>query len=67
MFLDKRSNKTIANEVKEQRDRFLVMLLSTLGLSLLGNLVTVNEMETVRQRQLLKRAGKEMITAGQNF
>ena len=67
MFLDKRSNKTIANEVKEQRDRFLVMLLSTLGVSLLGNLVTVNEMETVRQRQWLKRAGKEMITAGQNF
>ena len=51
MFLDKRSNKTIANEVKEQRDRFLVMLLSTLGVSQLGNLVTVNEMETVRQRQ----------------
>ena len=32
--------KTIENETKEQRGRFLSMLLGTLGASLLGNLLT---------------------------
>ena len=32
--------KTIKNETKEQKGRFLSMLLSTLGASLLGNLLT---------------------------
>ena len=32
--------KTIENETKEQKGRFLSMLLSTLGASLLGNLLT---------------------------
>ena len=33
-------NRTIENETKEQRGRFLSMLLGTLGASLLGNLLT---------------------------
>ena len=32
--------KTIINETKEQKGRFLSMLLGTLGASLLGNLLT---------------------------
>ena len=32
--------KTIKNETKEQKGRFLSMLLGTLGASLLGNLLT---------------------------
>ena len=36
----KRVSKTIKNESKEQRGGFLSMLLSTLGASLLGNLLT---------------------------
>ena len=32
--------KTIQNETKEQKGRFLSMLLGTLGVSLLGNLLT---------------------------
>ena len=32
-------NKTIKNEIKEQKGRFLSMLLGTLGASLLGNLL----------------------------
>ena len=34
--------KTIQNEAKEQRERFLSMLLGTLGASLLGDLLTKN-------------------------
>ena len=33
-------NKTIKNETKEQKGGFLSMLLSTLGASLLGNLLS---------------------------
>ena len=32
--------KTIQNEVKEQKGGFLSMLLGTLGISLLGNILT---------------------------
>ena len=32
--------ETIKNETKEQKGRFLIMLLGTLGASLLGNLLT---------------------------
>ena len=34
--------KTIKNETKEQKERFLSMLLGTLGATLLGNLLTGN-------------------------
>ena len=39
-ILLKESNKTIKNETKEQKGGFLSMLLGTLGVSLLGNLLT---------------------------
>ena len=39
-LLLKGGTKTIENETKEQRGRFLGMLLGTLGASLLGNLLT---------------------------
>ena len=39
-ILLKRVTKTIKNEIKEQKGRFLSMLLGTLGASLLGNLLT---------------------------
>ena len=39
-ILLKRVTKTIKNETKEQKGRFLSMLLDTLGASLLGNLLT---------------------------
>ena len=38
-ILLKRVTKTIKNETKEQKGRFLSMLLATLGASLLGNLL----------------------------
>ena len=39
-LLVKRITETVLNEVKEQKARFLSMLLGTLGASLLGNLLT---------------------------
>ena len=47
--------KTIKNETKEQIGGFLSMLLSTLGASLLGNLLTGKG--TVRAREGIVRAG----------
>ena len=35
--------ETVQNEVKEQKGRFLSMLLGTLGASLLGNILAVKE------------------------
>ena len=48
--------KTIENETKEQRGRFLSMLLGTLGTSLLGNLLT--------GRKGMMRAGGGIVRAG---
>ena len=39
-LLLKRVSETIQNEAKEQKGRFLSMLLSTLGASLLGNMLS---------------------------
>ena len=39
-LLLKRVSETVQNEAKEQKGGFLSMLLSTLGASLLGNLLT---------------------------
>ena len=50
-WLIKCVSETSKNEAKEQKDRFLSMLLSTLGDSLLGNLLT----------------GKRTIKGGQDF
>ena len=49
--------KTIENETKEQRGRFLSMLLGTLEASLLGNLLTGGK-GIVRAGEGVKRAGE---------
>ena len=49
--------KTIENETKEQRGRFLSMLLGTLGASLLGNLLTGGKG--------IVRAGEGVVRAGE--
>ena len=49
-------SKTIENEIKEQRGRFLSMLLGTLGASLLGNLLTGKG---------IMRVGDGIVRAGQ--
>ena len=51
-------SETIKNETKEQKGRFLSMLLGTLGASLLGNPLT--DKGTVK-------AGEGTIRAGQDF
>ena len=48
--------EAIKNETKEQKGGFLSMLLSTLGASLLGNLLTGKE--TVRAGEGTVRAGE---------
>ena len=53
--------KTIKNETKEQKGRFLSMLLGTLGASLLGNLLTGKG--TVRAGSGNKK-GKGIVSAG---
>ena len=53
----KRVTKTIENETKEQRGRFLGMLLGTLGASLLGNLLTGGKG--------IMRAGDGIVRAGE--
>ena len=50
-------NKTIKNETKEQRGRFLSMLLGTLGASLLGNLLS--------GAKGIIRAGERIVRAGE--
>ena len=53
-----RMSETIENEAKEQKGGYLEMLLSTLGASILGNLLTGKS--TIR-------AGEDTIRAGQEF
>ena len=57
-FFNKSVSKTIGNEAKEQKGGLLGMLLSTLGSSLLGNLLTGKD--TIR-------AGEGTIRAGRDF
>ena len=56
-ILLKRVTKTIENETKEQRGGFLMMLLGTLGASLLGNLLSGGK-EIVRAGEGIVRAGE---------
>ena len=55
--------KTIENETKGQRGGFLSMLLSTLGATLLGNLLTGKGM--VRAGKRIVRAGEGIVRAGE--
>ena len=57
--------ETIKNEAKEQRGRFLGMLLGTLGASLLRNLLTGKG--TIRASEGKIRVGECTIRAGQDL
>ena len=57
-LLIKGVSEKIQNEAKEQKGRFLRMLLGKLGARLIGNLLTAKG---------AIRAGKGTIRAGQNF
>ena len=50
--------ESVQNEVKEQKGGFLSMLLGTLGVSLLGNLLTGKGAMAMSQGQGIYRAGK---------
>ena len=60
-------SKTIENETKEQRGRFLSMLLGTLGASLLGNLLTGGKgIVRAGERSVASRAeGEGIVRAGE--
>ena len=66
-LLIKSVNKTIKNEAKEQRGRFLSMLLDTLSASLLGNLLTSKKIKVKIPGRGVMRAGEGTIRAGQTF
>ena len=58
--------KTIENETKEQRGRSLIMLLGTLGASLLGNLLTGKGMMRAGEGSVASRAKSEgIVRAGE--
>ena len=57
-------SKKIENETKEQRGRFLSMLLGTLGASLLGNLSTDGK-GIMRAGDGIVRAGDGIVRAGE--
>ena len=53
--------KTIENETKEQKGKFLSMLLGTLGASLLGNLLTGKGFENKKGKRIVRAGyGNEM-------
>ena len=66
-LLIKDVREIIKNEVKEQKGGYLEMLLSTLGASLLGNLLTGKGAIATSQGQRTIRAGEGTIRAGQDF
>ena len=63
-------SESVQNEIKEQKGRFLSMLLGTLGASLLGNLLTGKGAFRARKRVNKKvkgihRAGEGIARAGE--
>ena len=64
-LLLKRVSETIRNEAKEQKGRFLCMLLGTLNVSLLGNIVAGKGIIRVGygSRDLQSKKGKRIIRA----
>ena len=63
-LLFKGVSETIQNEAKEQRGRFLSMLLDELGASLLGNILAGKGAIVKRQGRGINRAGEGVIKAG---
>ena len=64
-LLIKGVNQTIKNESKEQKGRFLGMLLGTLGASLLGNLLTGKGVIATSQGREANMTGRGTIRAGE--
>ena len=66
-LLSKRVSKTIQNETKEQKGRFLSMLLGTLGASLLGNILAGNRAiaKSISEETKLKSQGQGVNRAGE--
>ena len=64
-LLIKGVSETIKNEAKEQTGGFIIMLLGTLGASLLGNLLTGKG--TIRAGKGTIRAGEGTVRTGQDF
>ena len=58
------TTETVQNEVKEQKGRFLSMLLGTLGASLLGNLLTGRGVNRAGKGRGTNRAGERVLRAG---
>ena len=56
--------ETVQNEVKEQKGRFLSMLLGTLVASLLGNLLTGKGIYRARKSKGINRAGEGIVRVG---
>ena len=56
--------ETVQNEVKEQKGRFLSMLLGTIGASLLRNLLTRKGMYKAGKGKGINRAGEGIVRAG---
>ena len=63
-LLLKRASETVQNEVKEQKGGFLSMLLGTLGVSLLGNLLTGRGIYRAGKSKGINRAGEGVLRAG---
>ena len=67
-LLIKGVSETIKIEAKEQKGRFLTILLGTLGAILLGNLLTGNRVKSVKKPgQGVWKADEDTIRAGQDF
>ena len=56
--------ETVQNEVKEQKGRFLSMLLGTLDASLIGNILTGTGINRAGKGKGINRAGEVVLRAG---
>ena len=56
--------ETVQKDVKEQRGRFLSMLLGALGATLLGNLLTGRGIYRAGKGKGINRAGEGIVRAG---
>ena len=65
-LLLKRVTETVQNEIKEQKGGFLSMLLSTLGPSLLGNLLT-GKGAVATSHRVVNKKGNGINKAGGGF
>ena len=64
-LLTKEISETIKNEAKQQKGRFLPMLLGTLAARMLGS--ALSGRGVIRAGEEAIRAGEETIRAGENF